>query len=284
MLAHAVPTAAPPSTRLAALLADCVGELSEAARAEARSIGPDGASAVVAALLEAELASPSDDLAPLAAMYLASELRLAGALPALVSCVLHADLADDLWEAALSALYAIGSPAVESLLAAFEAHSDPDARAGLADALLAMEATDDRILNGLLQLLDQDAAKGASRLAEYGDPRALPALVEALDRAELAPLDSRDGLANEDVLDLAGAIKVLGGALNEVQRAKEQRVLRLRRRLLSEAMRLAGDEIGIKRIPASREQRPGRNDPCHCGSGKKYKKCHLEVDERERTA
>jgi len=23
----------------------------------------------------------------------------------------------------------------------------------------------------------------------------------------------------------------------------------------------------------------GRNDPCHCGSGKKYKKCHLEQDE-----
>ncbi len=25
----------------------------------------------------------------------------------------------------------------------------------------------------------------------------------------------------------------------------------------------------------------GRNDPCHCGSGKKYKKCHLAEDERE---
>lgn len=24
----------------------------------------------------------------------------------------------------------------------------------------------------------------------------------------------------------------------------------------------------------------GRNDPCHCGSGKKYKHCHLEADER----
>jgi len=23
----------------------------------------------------------------------------------------------------------------------------------------------------------------------------------------------------------------------------------------------------------------GRNDPCYCGSGKKYKKCHLEQDE-----
>ena len=24
---------------------------------------------------------------------------------------------------------------------------------------------------------------------------------------------------------------------------------------------------------------PGRNDPCHCGSGKKYKSCHLAQDE-----
>ena len=23
----------------------------------------------------------------------------------------------------------------------------------------------------------------------------------------------------------------------------------------------------------------GRNDPCHCGSGKKYKQCHLAQDE-----
>lgn len=26
--------------------------------------------------------------------------------------------------------------------------------------------------------------------------------------------------------------------------------------------------------PAKREDRPGRNDPCSCGSGKKFKKCH----------
>src|SRR5947209_7281935 len=25
--------------------------------------------------------------------------------------------------------------------------------------------------------------------------------------------------------------------------------------------------------------KPGRNDPCWCGSGKKYKKCHLASDE-----
>ena len=25
----------------------------------------------------------------------------------------------------------------------------------------------------------------------------------------------------------------------------------------------------------------GRNDPCHCGSGKKYKQCHLAADEQK---
>ena len=27
----------------------------------------------------------------------------------------------------------------------------------------------------------------------------------------------------------------------------------------------------------------GRNDPCWCGSGKKYKKCHMESDEKKRS-
>jgi hypothetical protein len=28
-------------------------------------------------------------------------------------------------------------------------------------------------------------------------------------------------------------------------------------------------------------ERPGRNDACWCGSGKKYKKCHLPEDEKK---
>ena len=28
------------------------------------------------------------------------------------------------------------------------------------------------------------------------------------------------------------------------------------------------------------KERPGRNDECWCGSGKKYKKCHIDVDDR----
>jgi hypothetical protein len=30
--------------------------------------------------------------------------------------------------------------------------------------------------------------------------------------------------------------------------------------------------------------RPGRNEPCHCGSGKKYKHCCLEKDDKKAAA
>ena len=33
-------------------------------------------------------------------------------------------------------------------------------------------------------------------------------------------------------------------------------------------------EDQVAKKPVSVEQEPGRNDPCPCGSGKKYKKCH----------
>jgi uncharacterized protein YecA (UPF0149 family) len=28
-------------------------------------------------------------------------------------------------------------------------------------------------------------------------------------------------------------------------------------------------------------KKPGRNEPCWCGSGKKYKKCHLPEDDKK---
>ncbi len=30
--------------------------------------------------------------------------------------------------------------------------------------------------------------------------------------------------------------------------------------------------------------KPGRNEPCHCGSGKKYKKCHEATDAAKESA
>ncbi len=41
----------------------------------------------------------------------------------------------------------------------------------------------------------------------------------------------------------------------------------------------------FRRNPPPEAAHMGRNEPCWCGSGKKYKKCHREADKRyfERT-
>jgi hypothetical protein len=44
------------------------------------------------------------------------------------------------------------------------------------------------------------------------------------------------------------------------------------------------DDQDLVPEPVRRTSNRGRNDPCWCGSGKKYKKCHLESDEKSRTA
>ena len=42
------------------------------------------------------------------------------------------------------------------------------------------------------------------------------------------------------------------------------------------------DEEPVQQVIAP--VKPGRNDPCWCGSGKKYKKCHLATDEESERA
>jgi hypothetical protein len=37
-------------------------------------------------------------------------------------------------------------------------------------------------------------------------------------------------------------------------------------------------------MTASNPARPGRNEPCHCGSGRKYKQCCLEKDNERASA
>jgi preprotein translocase subunit SecA len=40
------------------------------------------------------------------------------------------------------------------------------------------------------------------------------------------------------------------------------------------ALQFAGGEASLPEQPVLKQKTPGRNDPCWCGSGKKYKKCH----------
>ena len=48
--------------------------------------------------------------------------------------------------------------------------------------------------------------------------------------------------------------------------------------LRSEAAAAAGQADRGKPSPVHVEKKVGRNDPCPCGSGKKYKHCHGRMD------
>jgi uncharacterized protein len=40
---------------------------------------------------------------------------------------------------------------------------------------------------------------------------------------------------------------------------------------------MSGRRPGARQGTIAATAEPGRNEPCHCGSGKKYKKCHGAV-------
>jgi preprotein translocase subunit SecA len=42
-----------------------------------------------------------------------------------------------------------------------------------------------------------------------------------------------------------------------------------------------GGSNGQQQTVRHTNTRPGRNDLCHCGSGKKYKHCHMRADQRQ---
>jgi preprotein translocase subunit SecA len=47
----------------------------------------------------------------------------------------------------------------------------------------------------------------------------------------------------------------------------------------AQAQALAAQGMGVLATPAVREEpKVGRNDPCPCGSGKKYKQCHGRLE------
>src|ERR1700691_194824 len=54
----------------------------------------------------------------------------------------------------------------------------------------------------------------------------------------------------------------------------EEAFIRRKRRELEQARMAGGGEAPAVQQVVRSQEKVGRNDPCPCGSGKKYKKCH----------
>jgi hypothetical protein len=157
-------------------------------------------------------------------------------------------------------------------------------------ARLGVRLRDDEVRAAAADALDSDVVKGAAAVAAFGDRRALPELSNAFDDFEHLDCVICDYVA---LSAIANAIHTLGGVPTDAQREKlaayhdRQRGVWIKPPTYEEAVEglaalgidVASLELGLDQPPPPRP-RLGRNAPCHCGSGKKYKKCHLGEDAR----
>jgi NADPH-dependent ferric siderophore reductase len=243
------------------------------------------------AILEQEMSDAGDDLgwAPIHAADLLGALGDTAAIPVLLRCLAWCDGLDVLYQHVVDALIVLGPPAIGSCLAAYAATNDDEVRNNLTDVLSHSLTHDDRIYEVLLETLARSPELGAIHLAEYGDPRAIPALSEAFDTLPVQDGDDTM-LGNHVFIELRGAIEALGGELSAEQLAKAERVAesgqRFAARLEQAVHRIAARQRMSSPPPAAartgtitrKQPKIGRNEPCWCGSGKKYKKCHLDRD------
>jgi hypothetical protein len=210
--------------------------------------------------------APGAGYAPVHAAALLAELRAEQAIEPMLRALEHTDALDLLSDQITRSLGAFGPAVLEPALRAHERSRDFEYRTSLSFVLSSSGAKDQRIFAVLLKLLRDNVSMGATALAEYGDPRALQPLQRALDAWELETGDEL--LANHGLLELECAILALGGSLTawQLEKCGRARDLRNARRA---------------RLGSALPYRPGRNDPCWCGSGAKYKKCHLPLEDGE---
>jgi hypothetical protein len=220
--------------------------------------------------------SPGGGWAPTHAADLLRELQATDAIEPMLRTLAQTDAEEYLHSALARSLSSLGASVVEPALRAHADNTHPDTRHAIASILARLGVRDDRILPLLLEELQVDPVINAGALADYGDPQALPALLRAFDDQVIDEEPSL--LANQALAEIAEAIEILGGELSTAQVEKLDRGM-----AVAEVWR-AAYRAETPPSPAVRVVRPGRNDACWCGSGTKYKKCHLRSDEDGSTA
>jgi HEAT repeat protein len=241
------------------------------------ALGPD-AIAPLRAILDDdrlnEADSPGQGWAPIHAARLLGELRAEAAIPRLVVLAGEHPLSI-VSESAIQALRGLGELVVEPALAVATTTDNADLRGTLADILADTGRKDERIFALLQRTFDEEPELIAGALGNYGDPRAIPILVGFLERYQLGDDDSV--MADHVIIEVEAALEALGAELTDAQRQTLDRmraVLERRRQAMFAPLEqaLARRASGLP-VVAKGRGKVGRNDPCPCGSGKKFKKC-----------
>lgn len=214
--------------------------------------------------------APGGGWAPIHAVNLLAEIGAEEAIAPMLRLLALTAFPDIVHDRLILGLGRMGRSVLEPALVAYAGNQDPDFRYSLCGVLAELGVRDDRVFEILLDQLDEDIGAGAMYFAAYGDPAAMPYLSEVLDEVPVTD----DPTENHVIIELVAAIEGLGGGLTEGQWRKHAKAVQVARRSRR------GPSASDASRPAAQKARPGRNDPCWCGSGRKYKKCHLRIDER----
>jgi hypothetical protein len=100
-------------------------------------------------------------------------------------------------------------------------------------------------------------------------PKRSRALMDDLISGEFGPILLEQGIDQHDIEDVCLKRSLMDEEDEDIEEDED-----------GEDYQDEFDDLELEQIePVQAPIRPGRNDPCWCGSGKKYKKCHLESDE-----
>ena len=157
-------------------------------------------------------------------------------------------------------------------------------------ALARCGARSEEVFAALSAAVQRFPAQTTGSLGHYGDVRLIPLLRAALDGYDPDAPDPDADLWEDDVVFGAQeSVEMLGGTLTEDQLGKVDEV--------EERLGLDDDdedpdaedlddgfedEEEEEEEPFEAPPRPSPNAPCWCGSGRKYKKCHLAGDDERR--
>jgi uncharacterized protein YecA (UPF0149 family) len=220
---------------------------------------------------------------------LVGQMRLEAAAPILVRRIKVSQARDLIWEDTQDALARIASPATVPLLTDDWDQADEDLKL-FTTGVLGKIHTDDAVTQGLRFLAIEEAEDRKTWL--------ILALFEQFASETIEPISQviREGSYDESIADLKRPLTAVSTLLGisteelkqwkvEGEREHQQAVERLRRYEryqtlsppLPPAPRYEPPPQTYKQMPfISTKKHVGRNDPCPCGSGKKFKNCCIK--------
>jgi hypothetical protein len=256
-----------PANALAVQLAPYGEKLPPELRARLLAQAPEIVAPLIA-ILENDRLADTDSVGagwlPIHAADLLLELKAEAAIPVLID-VLSAGHWDSVLHNKIAVrLPELGAAVLTPAAAAMESATDYDMQTSLCGVLSQLGVRDERVFDWCKEIFERDPVLGGIYFADYGDKRALPLIEGAIE-------DFKPNWASEqplsDLREFADAYERIAGELPE----HFARVVELHHEVEQARKELAATASEVEALRAAKKV--GRNDPCPCGTGKKFKKC-----------